>query len=68
MEQLKRLGRVEPIFYYLEFRDGELLFNEDITHYSDILDLNPTGVIRLFVQQFQSQLSADAYKEILEVP
>ena len=66
MEQLKRLGRVEPIFYYLDFRKDRLGFNEDITHFTDILDLEPTGVIRLFIQQFQSQLGPEAHKEILD--
>ncbi|NIP36539.1 MAG: hypothetical protein GWN18_16395, partial [Thermoplasmata archaeon] len=65
-EQLKRLGRVEPIFYYMVFRNGDLGFNEDITHFTDILELEPTNVIRLFVQQFQSQLSTEAYREILD--
>jgi hypothetical protein len=66
MEQLKRLGRVEPIFYYLIMRDGHLAFNEDITHFTDILGLEPTNVIRLFVQQFQSQLSPVDYRQILD--
>lgn len=64
-EQLKRLGRVEPIFYYLDVKDGQLVFNEDISQYTGMLTLDPTSVIRLFVQQFQSQISTDGYKEIL---
>lgn len=65
MEQLKRLGRVEAIFYYLGMRDGQLVFNGDISEYAGMLSVEPTDVIRLFVQQFQSNLSSEAYKEIL---
>jgi hypothetical protein len=65
VEQLKRLGRVEPIFYYLDVDNGDLRFNSDISEFTDMLDVDPTNVIRLFVQQFQSQLSSEAYKEIL---
>jgi hypothetical protein len=64
--QLKRLGRVEPIFYYLVVKDGALSFNEDITHFNDILEMEPTNVIRLFIQQFQSQIPSEVYREILE--
>jgi hypothetical protein len=64
-DQLKRLGRVEPIFYYLDLKDGELRFNSDVSEFSDMLDVDPTNVIRLFVQQFQSNLSSESYKEIL---
>ena len=65
MEQLKRLGRVEAIFYYLDMRDGQLVFNNDISEYGGMLSVEPTDVIRLFVQQFQSNLSSEAYREIL---
>ncbi len=64
-EQLKRLGRVEAIFYYLDMRDDQLVFNSDISEYAGMLNVEPTDVIRLFVQQFQSNLSSEAYKEIL---
>jgi hypothetical protein len=64
-DQLKRLGRVEPIFYYLRVEDGVVSFNEDISQYSDLLDLDLTNVIRLFMQQFQSQISSEGYKDIL---
>jgi len=64
-DQLKRLGRVEPVFYYLKARDGHLSFNEDISQFTGMLELDPINVIRLFMQQFQSQISNEAYREIL---
>lgn len=65
-EQLKRLGRVEPVFYYIELKDDRLVFNEDITFYVGALGMEPTNVIRLFIQQFQSKISPEDYKLILE--
>ena len=64
-DQLKRLGRVEPVFYYIEVNNGELSFNEDISNFTGMLELDPTNVIRLFMQQFHSHISSEGYKEIL---
>jgi hypothetical protein len=65
-DQLKRLGRVEPIFYYIVQRNGRLVFNDDITEFPGIVGFDPTTAIRLFVQQVQSKLSMDVYRGILE--
>ena len=64
-EQLKRLGRVEPIFYYIEVGDDKLVYNGDIADFAGLLTMDTTNVIRLFVQQFQSKIPMDAYKDIL---
>ena len=64
-DQLKRLGRVEPVFYYIEVKNGKLSFNEDISNYTGMLELDPTNVIRLFMQQFHSYISSEGYREIL---
>jgi hypothetical protein len=64
-EHLKRLGRVEPIFYYMEYRDDNLVFNDDISEYPGVLSMDPTNVIRLFIQQFQSKLDGEAYTAVL---
>jgi hypothetical protein len=64
-EQLKRLGRVEPIFYYLKAKDDKLVYNDDIADFVGLLTTDTTNVIRLFVQQFQSKIPMASYKDIL---
>ncbi len=64
-DQLKRLGRVEPIFYYMKYEDDGLVYNNDIADFTGLLKMDTINVIRLFIQQIQSKIPMDAYKEIL---
>jgi hypothetical protein len=65
-DQLKRLSRVEPIFGYIKIEGDNLVFDEDLGNYGGILEHDPTNPIRLFVQQFQSHIPMEAYKDILQ--
>jgi hypothetical protein len=66
-DQLKRLARVEPVFGYIEFNSqAELVYKDDISTFKGILETDPTSPIRLFVQQFQNNLTSEDYNEILD--
>jgi hypothetical protein len=66
-DQLKRLARVEPIFGYMRFSSqADLVFTEDISDFAGILATEPANPIRLFIQQFQSSLSSESYKQVLD--
>ena len=65
-DQLKRLSRVEPLFSYIALRNDHLVYSEGIEVYEGILGMDPTNPLRLFLHQFQTHISADAYGEILK--
>ncbi len=64
--QLDRLGKVEPIFARMQFKDDKLVFDERSQESKRTLTLDSAATVRLFVNQVRGQIPGDALKKFIQ--